>query len=479
MDTEEREKEEEEEEEIKEEAGKTLPLTVLKVILDAVNGLNRGLDIKSIGALMRYLGYAQSISVRSAPHTYATLPLSNPLTSRLIIPVEGAFKLHSEQPPCPPIHSTNITSTACKPYPLSAKIMSLCENKICPERMKTIRELSSCRTERNAYSRLSAKNTSANFKVKMNVPQVKPDLHPIVLMLEVTHSRPSVVNTEASITLPSTVPKGTSHKKRNGNSQTESVNFSKLVTFTASHDTVINNYQTNIEREYNNNAGRNIISREMMIEDDNKYDLPSNLNQIICTEVEKLRILQLLRDHDMKGALEEEKVILEERRLRKTKRNAFNMSWNVIKRKQPLSKSALHPSPHFNPHSNCKSRPQSRLHSEEDRHPSKTLCSSYLHSTLLIPKPLPTQIRTGAENLFTLTPILTSKANCCNKSIPSVVNEYGITPRSAKSTADSCVDFDDSVYIPSLDGNDDDDDDDGYDDDDKSCNREADDERKP
>ena len=451
-----------------EEAGKTLPLTVLKVILDAVNGLNRGLDIRRTGALMRYLGYAQSISVRSTPRTYATLTLFSPLTSRLIIPLAGAFELHSEQPPCPPIYSTSIriTTAACKPCPLLAKTISLCENKICHERMKSIRELSSCRTERHTYSRLSVKNTSANLKVKMNVPQEKPDLHPIVLMLKVTDSRPSVVKIKASITLPSTVPKGTSH----GNSQTESVNFSKSVTFTDSHDTFIKNCQTNNESEYNNDAGRDGKGREIMIENDNKCDSASNLNQITCTQVEKLRILQLLRDHDMKRALEKEKVILEERRIRKMKRNAFNMSCNVIKRKEPFPKSDLHASLHSNSLSNSKTRPQSRLHSEEGRQPSKTLCSSYLPATLLIPTPLPTKILTGAEHLITLTPILAPTVDCCNKSVPSVVNEYGIPPRSANSTTDSCIDFDDSVYIPSLDGNDDNDDDDG-DGDDESYNR--------
>jgi hypothetical protein len=70
-----------------------VPLTLSQTLLGAVTGSNRGLDTNRVGALMRYLGYAQSspsLCPGPAHCQYTTLPPPLPTPS----PVPSPLRPH-------------------------------------------------------------------------------------------------------------------------------------------------------------------------------------------------------------------------------------------------------------------------------------------------------------------------------------------------------------------------------------------------
>ena len=363
-------------------------------------------------------------------------------------------------------------------------------SEICSGRMKSIRELSISRVARYEMSQLIIKNCIANINMKMKIKEEKkekgekkekkekPDLHQVVLIIEeaAVNTRPSSVSTATGATRPTSTPSQNFTKRRSEYTQRESVNLSKSVTFTCDHITVID-YQDCSSQECNDNSthlnyGTTVDFKdcERRMAEANEYYLASNLSDITCTEVEKLRIRQLLRDHDMKDALEKERNVLEERRLRRKQRNVINMSSTLPIRNRPISRFDLYhhsnhqpnptsrpisnPLPQFNthPHSKPTPRPLSRPQSEPSPHLPSILHSSSLQSALLTPTPTLIRSRAGAELLRTRKPLLAPPNSSCSKSIPSLVQEHDITPRAVQSV-DSGVDYDDSEYIASQDGN--------------------------
>ena len=338
-------------------------------------------------------------------------------------------------------------------------------------------------------------------------------MHQVELMFEeaVAGKRPPSVSTVTGITRPPSNPLQNTSKRRNEYSQLESANFSKSVTFTCDQNTELDSQDcsgqeyTDKSTHLNNGTPADLYDEGHRIAEADECLLASNLSGIRCTEVEKLRILQLLRDHDMKDALEKEKIILEERRWRKKQRNVTDMASTLPIRNRPLSRFDLYhhsnhkpnpmsrplsnPNPQFNTHfhSQPMSRPLSRPQSEPAPNPPSTLHSSSLQSALLIPTstliptPIPIRSRAGAELLRLRQPILAPPVSSWSKSIPSIVQDHDITPISVKSVVDSGVDFDDSEYIRSQDGDENEHEDRGedkdVDDGDENCDRKVDEKR--
>jgi hypothetical protein len=413
------------------------------------------------------------------------------------------------------------------------------QHEICSGRMKSIRELSISRAVRHEISELAVKNCTENITMKMKIKveakvkeetekeekmkgkakakeKEKPDLHQVELMFQeaVAGSRPPSVSAVTCITRPPSTPPQNTPKRRNEYSQLESVNLSKSVTFTCDHNTVIG-YQDCSRQECDDNSTHlnkgtsvDLYDGGLRMAEANECLLASNLCDITCTEVEKLRILQLLRDHDMKDALQKEKMVLEERRWRKKHRNVSDMSSTLPIRYRPLSRFDLYhhsdrqpnpmsrplsnPVPQSDNHPHSKSMPRllSRPQSEPAPDTPSTLHSS-LQSALLIPTSIPTptptpitipiRSRAGAELLCTRKPLLAPTVSSCSKSIPPTAQDHDITPRAVQSAVDSGVDFDDSEYILSEVGNEDEhedrDVDEHVDDEDEDCDRKVDEKR--
>jgi hypothetical protein len=392
-------------------------------------------------------------------------------------------------------------------------------NEMCSGRMKNIRELSISKAARHEISHLTVnmkmktKVEEQEEKEKMKKEKIKerekPDLHQVELMFEeaVAGSRPPSVSTVTCITRPPSTPSQNTSKRRNEYSQPESVNLSKSVTFTCDQNTELDDQDCSSQEcndhstHLNNATAVDLHDEGRRMAEANEHHLASNLRDITCTEVEKLRLLQLLRDYDMKDALEKEKIVLEERRWRKKLRNVTDMSSTLPIRNRPLSRfdlyhhsnhqpnpmsrplSSPNPVPKFNTHSHSKpmTRPLSRPQSEPTPVLPSTIHSSSLQSASLIPTPVPIPVpipvrrRAGAELLRTRKPLLAPTVSSCSKSTQSIVQEHDITPRSVKCAVYSGVDFDDSEYIPSQDGNEDEHEDKDVDDED--CDREVDERR--
>ena len=100
----------------------TVPLTLSQALLGAVTGSRRGLDTNRVGALMRYLGYAQS-SPSPCPGPcpahcqYTTLP--PPLPSPSPSPVPSSLRLYVPVADRP-IHHTELLSSYAPTGPAAA-----------------------------------------------------------------------------------------------------------------------------------------------------------------------------------------------------------------------------------------------------------------------------------------------------------------------------------------------------------------------
>lgn len=249
----------------------------------------------------------------------------------------------------------------------------------------------------------------------------RTDLHQVELMFKEAGAgtRPPSLCTVTGITrLPSTPSQNTS-KRRNEHSQLKSVNLGESLTFTCDQNTELN-YQDCSRREcndkttnLNNGTTVDLYDGGQRMAEANDNNFASNLSEITCTELEKLRILQLLRDHDMKDALEKEKIVLEERRWRKKRRDVIDLSSTLPTRNRPLSRYDLYhhsnhkpnpvsrplskPVPQLNtiPHSqptSCRlSRPQSEPtpHLPSSLHSSSLQSASLIHTLIPIPTPIP------------------------------------------------------------------------------------------
>ena len=100
----------------------TVPLTLSQALLGAVTGSRRGLDTNRVGALMRYLGYAQSSpspcpGLCPAHCQYTTLP--PPLPSPSPSPVPSSLRLYVPVADRP-IHHTELLSSYAPTGPAAA-----------------------------------------------------------------------------------------------------------------------------------------------------------------------------------------------------------------------------------------------------------------------------------------------------------------------------------------------------------------------
>lgn len=293
--------------------------------LTAVREIKRGLEETQAKALVVYLGYMQCIVEDSGASIYDiiyevgetsrdrgdSLSLQDDSKSIKGFPVEGDDGHHL---PLQGVWSMNAVHASDSPGLLSV-VKIIADNKL--RKSDSVNVVPTHTSDQ--IIPLPTKTPAGRSQSTLSLlNREKPDLHPVNLILNV--DVPQATNGLSSLNDRTFQSQGTNEFS----SSHRSVSFENNNNY-ASHGLADNTVAFN-----NDGDGEGI---EEVYEDE--------MNRVTCTEIERLRIAQLLRDHEMYGKLAAERELMARRRAKKQASlhsfHKFRKNNQIPKRRQPLA----------------------------------------------------------------------------------------------------------------------------------------------